>query len=187
MTDVVSAMENRTVRLSGPLDPRDRWAANRVLDRPGHEVVGTRSAFLLLREAFYGTTRFDDFADRVGISRAGGRRPAPGAGRPGPARARALPAARPADPDAVPADRQGRRAVPRADRAHAVGRPLARPVGAPVELRHGLRRRGLTPSCAALPGMNSRLRISISPSARAGAPGRRPRRTWARAAPISYG
>jgi DNA-binding HxlR family transcriptional regulator len=32
------------------------------------DVVGTRSAFLLLREAFYGTTRFDDFAERVGIS-----------------------------------------------------------------------------------------------------------------------
>jgi DNA-binding HxlR family transcriptional regulator len=32
------------------------------------DVVGARSAFLLLREAFYGTTRFDDFADRVGIS-----------------------------------------------------------------------------------------------------------------------
>src|SRR5260370_36751311 len=32
------------------------------------DVVATRSAFLLLREAFYGTTRFDDFAERVGIS-----------------------------------------------------------------------------------------------------------------------
>lgn len=32
------------------------------------EVLSTRSALLLLREAFYGTTRFDDFAERVGIS-----------------------------------------------------------------------------------------------------------------------
>jgi DNA-binding HxlR family transcriptional regulator len=31
-------------------------------------VIPTRSAFLVLREAFYGTTRFDDFAQRVGIS-----------------------------------------------------------------------------------------------------------------------
>ena len=31
-------------------------------------MVSTRSAFLILREAFYGTTRFDDFAERVGIS-----------------------------------------------------------------------------------------------------------------------
>jgi DNA-binding HxlR family transcriptional regulator len=32
------------------------------------EVVSSRSALLILREAFYGTTRFDDFAERVGIS-----------------------------------------------------------------------------------------------------------------------
>ncbi len=31
-------------------------------------MIPTRSAFLILREAFYGTTRFDDFATRVGIS-----------------------------------------------------------------------------------------------------------------------
>jgi DNA-binding HxlR family transcriptional regulator len=32
------------------------------------DVLGTRSAMLILREAFYGTTRFDDFAARVGIT-----------------------------------------------------------------------------------------------------------------------
>jgi DNA-binding HxlR family transcriptional regulator len=32
------------------------------------EVVGTRSAMLVLREAFYGTRRFDDFARRVGVT-----------------------------------------------------------------------------------------------------------------------
>ena len=32
------------------------------------EVVGTRSAILLLREAFYGATRFDEFVHRVGIT-----------------------------------------------------------------------------------------------------------------------
>lgn len=32
------------------------------------EVVSTRSAFLILREAFYGTSRFDDFVARVGIT-----------------------------------------------------------------------------------------------------------------------
>ena len=31
-------------------------------------MVSSRSAFLVLREAFYGTTRFDDFAARVGVS-----------------------------------------------------------------------------------------------------------------------
>jgi DNA-binding HxlR family transcriptional regulator len=32
------------------------------------DMIGTRSAFLILREAFYGTTRFDDFARRAEIS-----------------------------------------------------------------------------------------------------------------------
>jgi DNA-binding HxlR family transcriptional regulator len=32
------------------------------------DVVSSRSALLILREAFYGTTRFDEFAQRVGIS-----------------------------------------------------------------------------------------------------------------------
>jgi DNA-binding HxlR family transcriptional regulator len=31
-------------------------------------VVGTRSVMLIMREACYGTTRFDDFARRVGIA-----------------------------------------------------------------------------------------------------------------------
>ncbi len=32
------------------------------------DVVSSRSALLILREAFYGATRFDEFAERVGIS-----------------------------------------------------------------------------------------------------------------------
>jgi DNA-binding HxlR family transcriptional regulator len=32
------------------------------------DVVSSRSALLILREAFYGTERFEDFAQRVGIS-----------------------------------------------------------------------------------------------------------------------
>ena len=32
------------------------------------DVVSSRSALLILREAFYGTARFDDFAQRTGIS-----------------------------------------------------------------------------------------------------------------------
>jgi DNA-binding HxlR family transcriptional regulator len=61
-------MPQPTVRMTGPLDPRQGWtAANCPIDRT-LELVGTRSALLLLREAFYGTTRFADFAERVGIS-----------------------------------------------------------------------------------------------------------------------
>ena len=59
------------VTLEGPLADRAAWSA------VGHcpieqtmAVVGTRSAMLILREAYYGTTRFDDFAQRVGITRA---------------------------------------------------------------------------------------------------------------------
>jgi DNA-binding HxlR family transcriptional regulator len=34
------------------------------------DVIGSRSTLLLMREAFYGTRRFDEFAVRVGISEA---------------------------------------------------------------------------------------------------------------------
>lgn len=54
--------------MTGTLDPRSGWTADRCTLARSLEVIPTRSAFLLLREAFYGTTRFDDFSDRVGIS-----------------------------------------------------------------------------------------------------------------------
>lgn len=56
------------MRLTGPLDPRSGWSADRCSIGKAMEVLSTRSALLLLREAFYGTTRFDDFAERVGLS-----------------------------------------------------------------------------------------------------------------------
>jgi DNA-binding HxlR family transcriptional regulator len=57
-----------TIRMTGRLDPRDSWTADECTLAKALDVVPTRSAFLILREAFYGTTRFDDFAERVGIS-----------------------------------------------------------------------------------------------------------------------
>jgi DNA-binding HxlR family transcriptional regulator len=49
------------------LATRDSWSmANCSIDR-ALSVVGTRSAILVMREAFFGTRRFDDFARRVGI------------------------------------------------------------------------------------------------------------------------
>lgn len=60
-------MEN-ALNLTGALDPREGWDADRCSIARALEIVSTRSAFLILREAFYGTTRFDDFASRVGIS-----------------------------------------------------------------------------------------------------------------------
>src|SRR5450755_5092866 len=55
-------------RLTGMLEPRDAWTATECSMARALDVVSTRSAFLILREAFYGTSRFDDFAQRAGIS-----------------------------------------------------------------------------------------------------------------------
>ena len=56
------------LQLTGLLQPRESWTADRCTIARALDVIPTRSAFLILREAFYGTTRFDDFAQRVGIS-----------------------------------------------------------------------------------------------------------------------
>ena len=56
------------LKLIGRLSPREGWTADRCTLAKSLDVISTRSAFLILREAFYGTTRFDDFAQRVGIS-----------------------------------------------------------------------------------------------------------------------
>jgi DNA-binding HxlR family transcriptional regulator len=54
--------------LTGALSPREAWSADRCSITKALEVVGTRSAFVLLREAFYGTTRFSDFAEHAQLS-----------------------------------------------------------------------------------------------------------------------
>ena len=54
--------------MTGELEPRSGWTAERCPIAGALDVVGTRSAFLILREALYGATRFDEFAQRVGIS-----------------------------------------------------------------------------------------------------------------------
>src|SRR6201994_792670 len=56
------------LRCRGSLAPREGGQANACSRAKAIDVVSTRSAFLLIREAFYGTTRFDDFAERAGIS-----------------------------------------------------------------------------------------------------------------------
>lgn len=61
-------MSDPTVMMAGSLNPRGGWAATGCTIARAVEVVSNRSAFLLLREAFYGTTRFDDFAERIGVS-----------------------------------------------------------------------------------------------------------------------
>jgi DNA-binding HxlR family transcriptional regulator len=61
-------MSETTVTMTGRLDPRGGWEASGCTIAKTLDLVSSRSAFLILREAFYGTTRFDDFAERVGIS-----------------------------------------------------------------------------------------------------------------------
>ncbi len=57
------------MRLDGVLQDRDAWVTHgRCPIEKAMRVVGTRNAMLVMREAFYGTTRFDDFAERVGMS-----------------------------------------------------------------------------------------------------------------------
>jgi DNA-binding HxlR family transcriptional regulator len=56
------------VQLVGALDPRSGWEARRCSLAKALDVLGTRTSFLLMREAFYGTTRFDDFVGRIGAS-----------------------------------------------------------------------------------------------------------------------
>ncbi len=41
----------------------DACSVSRVLD-----LLSTKTAFLVVRECFYGTTRFEDFMERIGIS-----------------------------------------------------------------------------------------------------------------------
>jgi DNA-binding HxlR family transcriptional regulator len=58
------------IHMAGELEPRSSWPA------PGDNcpiartfgTVGTRSAYVILREAFYGATRFEEFVQRTGMS-----------------------------------------------------------------------------------------------------------------------
>ena len=54
--------------MTGALAPREGWTAERCPMAHALNVVRNRSAFLILREAFYGATRFEEFADRTGLS-----------------------------------------------------------------------------------------------------------------------
>ena len=56
------------IAMTGPLEPRDGWTADRCPMAATLDVVSTRTAFLVLREAFYGASRFDQFVARTGVS-----------------------------------------------------------------------------------------------------------------------
>ena len=58
-----------TLRMTGELDPRDSWSAGASCSIAGTvELLATRSAFVLMREAFYGATRFEEFVRRAELS-----------------------------------------------------------------------------------------------------------------------
>jgi DNA-binding HxlR family transcriptional regulator len=64
-------MSEGTLQLTGSLADRDAWTpGDRCSIGKALGVVGTRSAMLIMREAAYGTRRFDQFARRVGITEA---------------------------------------------------------------------------------------------------------------------
>ncbi|OKH73867.1 HxlR family transcriptional regulator [Mycobacterium sp. SWH-M3] len=57
--------------LQGALADRDSWSAvGHCPIEKAMGVVGTKSAMLIMREAYYGTTRFEDFWRRVGVTKA---------------------------------------------------------------------------------------------------------------------
>jgi DNA-binding HxlR family transcriptional regulator len=57
--------------LQGRLADRDAWSAvGQCPIEKTMALLGTKSAMLIMREAFYGTTRFDDFWRRVGVTKA---------------------------------------------------------------------------------------------------------------------
>jgi DNA-binding HxlR family transcriptional regulator len=57
--------------LQGVLADRDAWTAvGQCSIEKTMSALGTKSAMLIMREAYYGTTRFDDFAYRVGVTKA---------------------------------------------------------------------------------------------------------------------
>ncbi|GLW06216.1 hypothetical protein Misp01_13460 [Microtetraspora sp. NBRC 13810] len=63
-------MDTAHMKLAGAAADRDRWEARDCSIDGALKIVGTRSAMLLMREAHYGTTRFEDFVRRVGITEA---------------------------------------------------------------------------------------------------------------------
>lgn len=57
------------MQLHAPLDDRTAWSpVGHCPIEKAMAVVGSRPAMLLMREAHYGTRRFDDFVTRVGVA-----------------------------------------------------------------------------------------------------------------------
>jgi DNA-binding HxlR family transcriptional regulator len=61
-------MSESPLTMEGVLADRSAWEVRDCPVAAALGVVGTRSAILIMREVYYGTRRFDDFATRVGLS-----------------------------------------------------------------------------------------------------------------------
>jgi DNA-binding HxlR family transcriptional regulator len=62
-------MEDMTsLTLTGGLSDRDSWQAHDCSMAAALDVVGRRASLLLLREAFYGAHRFEEFSRRAKLS-----------------------------------------------------------------------------------------------------------------------
>jgi DNA-binding HxlR family transcriptional regulator len=57
-----------SLTFEGVLADRRTWRLENCSIGKSMDVIGTRSSMLILREAFYGTTRFDDFARRTKVT-----------------------------------------------------------------------------------------------------------------------
>jgi DNA-binding HxlR family transcriptional regulator len=58
------------IHMTGELEPRSAWPApgDRCPIARTFDKVGTKSALVILREAFYGATRYEEFVERTGLS-----------------------------------------------------------------------------------------------------------------------
>ncbi len=56
------------IRMTGELEPRGSWTATGCSVAKAAQLLRSRSTLVLLREAFYGATRFDEFVARSGLS-----------------------------------------------------------------------------------------------------------------------
>lgn len=61
-------MTSSAAHLEGGLADRDRWTAQDCSIDRAVRALGSRTSALLMREAYYGTRRFEDFVRRVGVT-----------------------------------------------------------------------------------------------------------------------
>jgi DNA-binding HxlR family transcriptional regulator len=57
------------IHMTGELEPRSAWGPPRTCQiARTFETIGTKSAYVIMREAFYGATRFEEFVERTDMS-----------------------------------------------------------------------------------------------------------------------